>query len=81
MKLYPKQIRHVGGSRYETSVVTSDPDGTFEFEFRVTGDNIRVVELPSEFIVFLRHNTGPAKNLLAAILALDMSQGFEVPTP
>lgn len=61
------------------SLETADPHGTYTFEFRVTGEEIRVVEYPPEFAELLKYNTGPTRNLLAAIKFFDMSQDLEVP--
>lgn len=81
MRAYPIEIKHIGDSRYAVKVATKEPDGSFDFEFRVVGNDIRVVQSSSEFVTFLRYNTGTAKDLMAAILALDMSQGFDVTRP
>ncbi len=79
MKLHPVQLRRAGESRYVVSIDTSSPQGRHEFEFIVTGADIRVVEPASEFVSFMGQNLGPIKSLLAAILAFDDSQGVDLP--
>jgi hypothetical protein len=54
------------------------PDGRYEFEFSVTGTDIRVVEAPAEFEILIRRNAGDVKPLLAAILAFDAAQQVEI---
>lgn len=78
MKIYPTELRCVGPSRYAVRLDTTYPAGTYEFEFIVTGDDICVVETPPEFEALIHHNGGPAKGLLAAVLAFHSAQGAEI---
>lgn len=81
MKLHPIQLRRTGESRYVVNIETSSPPGSHEFEFMVTGTDIRVVVSTPGFEAFMRNNVGPLRSLLAAILAFDDAQGVDLPDP
>lgn len=78
MTLYPVQVTRVGVSRYLVRIEVDRSSKTHEFEFAVSGDDIRVVESPPAFEEWIGHNGGAVRNLLAAVLAFDRSQGTVV---
>ena len=79
MKLVVESISRIEEAKYRVRLHSSDRDEVDEFDFSVEGDEIRTVVWSAEFATYLRRNFGPVKHLLEAILALDRSQGVEVP--
>ncbi|XXT18986.1 hypothetical protein WME94_53060 [Sorangium sp. So ce429] len=79
MKMYPERIVRDGDAKYRARISTVDPDEIHEFEFVVEGDEVRVVVWSSDFAAFVRGNVGAARYLMEAILALDRSQGADIP--
>jgi hypothetical protein len=79
MKVFFEKIVSSEGSRYRVSVSVSGLVEAREFVLVVSGGDIRVVSWSDDFAQFMGHNMGPAKSLMEAILALDRSQGLELP--
>ena len=78
MSIFTAQIHRIGESQYVASIQIAVPDGSYEFEFVVTGYDIRAVVSTHEFTELLSTIRGQPSSSWPPILALDMSQGFDV---
>lgn len=79
MKIYIEQITRVSDSKYRFHFITTDPDNSYDFDFKFERGKITVITSEPGFNKAINHVGDFPKYLFEFLSALDKLQGFEIP--